>query len=162
MLWVHGTLVDTGIAMHEAYLGPLAADERAAFYREMAVVARVFGVPESVLPRTLVDFEEFRRELIAGGVLAIGADARAVEATVLRPPVPLPLRPAVRAVTLAGIALLPGDVRELYGLRLHPVRNAAVAAGRHSVRSLSLARVLPRVWSADGHGLPLRLLAALG
>ena len=60
MLWVHGTLVDTGIAMHEAYLGPLDANRRAAFYREMSVVARVFGVPESVLPRTLVDFGEFR------------------------------------------------------------------------------------------------------
>jgi uncharacterized protein (DUF2236 family) len=161
MLWVHGTLVDTGIAMHEAYLGRLDADERAAFYREMSVVARVFGVPEFVLPRTLVDFGEFRRELVASGVLCIGTDARAVEATVLRPPVPLPLRPVVGAVTLAGIALLPDDVLDLYGLRLSSMRSAAVAAGRHSVRRLSLARALPRIWSVDGHGLPLRLLAAL-
>jgi uncharacterized protein (DUF2236 family) len=160
MLWVHGTLVDTGIAMHEAYLGPLDADDRAAFYREMSVVARVFGVPAAVLPRTLVDFGEFRRELIASGVLVIGTDARAVEATVLKPPVPLPFRPAVRAVTLAGIALLPEDVRDLYGLRLHPVRRATVTAGRESVRRLSLARALPRIWTADGHGLALRLLAA--
>src|SRR5207253_220526 len=59
MLWVHGTLVDTGIAMHEAYIGPLDRAEREAFYREMSVVARVFGVPASVLPRTLVEFGEF-------------------------------------------------------------------------------------------------------
>jgi uncharacterized protein (DUF2236 family) len=161
MLWVHGTLVDTGIAMHEAYLGPLDADDRAAFYREMSIVSRVFGVPEAVLPRTLVDFDEFRGELLSSGVLCIGADARAVEATVLRPPVPLPLRPVVGAVTLAGIALLPDDVLDLYGLRLSSVRSAAVAAGRHSVRRLSLARALPGIWSADGRGLPLRLLAAL-
>jgi uncharacterized protein (DUF2236 family) len=161
MLWVHGTLVDTGIAMHEAYLGRLDAEERAAFYREMSVVARVFGVPQSVLPRTLLDFGEFRRELVASGVLCIGADARTVEASVLKPPVPLPLRPAVRAVTLAGIALVPDDVLDLYGLRLGSVRNAAVAAGRQSVRRLSLARALPRIWTADGHGLALRLLGAL-
>jgi uncharacterized protein (DUF2236 family) len=161
MLWVHGTLVDTGIAMHEAYLGPLDADDRAAFYREMSVVARVFGVPDAVLPRTLVDFDEFRRELIACGVLCIGADARTVEASVLRPPVPLVVRPAVRAVTLAGIALLPDDVLDLYGLRLGSVRGAAVTAGRESVRRLSLARALPSIWTANGHGLALRLLGAL-
>ncbi|MDX6412438.1 MAG: hypothetical protein QOE91_1954 [Gaiellaceae bacterium] len=160
MLWVHGTLVDTGIAMHEAYLGPLDMDDRAAFYREMSVVARVFGVPASVLPRTLVDFDEFRTELLAGGVLSVGADARAVEATVLRPPVPFLLRPLVREVTLAGIALVPEDVRDLYGLRLNPVRHAATAAGRQSVRRLSLACALPRVWSEDGHGLALRVLSA--
>jgi Uncharacterized protein conserved in bacteria len=161
MLWVHGTLVDTGIAMHEAYLGPLDADERAVFYREMSVVARVFGVPDAVLPRTLVDFGEFRRELIASGVLAIGADARAIAQTVLKPPVPLVLRPGVRALSLAGVALLPDDVRQLYGLRLDPVRNAVLAAGRGSLRKLALPRALPGVWSSSGRGLPLRLLAAL-
>ena len=67
---------------------------------------------------------------VASGVLCIGADARAVEATVLRPPVPLPLRPVVGAVTLAGIALLPDDVLDLYGLRLSSMRSAAVAAGK--------------------------------
>lgn len=162
MLWVHGTLVDTGIAMHEAYLGALGGDDRAAFYRDMSVVARVFGVPESVLPRTLVDFNELRRELVASGVLAIGPDARVVEASVLKPPVPLVLRPAVRAVTLAGIALVPDDVRELYGLRLGARQHAAITAGRTSLRRLSIARALPRVWAGDGHGLALRLLAALG
>jgi uncharacterized protein (DUF2236 family) len=161
MLWVHGTLVDTGIAMHEAYLGPLDPEERAAFYREMSVVARVFGVPESVLPRTLLHFDDLRRDLVARGVLCIGADARTVEASVLKPPVPLVLRPAVRAVALAGIALVPDDVHDLYGLRLGALRNAAVAAGRKSVRRLSLARALPRIWTADGHGLALRLLGAL-
>jgi uncharacterized protein (DUF2236 family) len=78
------------------------------------------------------------------------------------PPVPLSLRPAVRAVALAGIALLPNDVRELYGLRVSATQGAVIAAGRTSLRRLSLARALPRVWSAQGHGLPLRLLAALG
>jgi uncharacterized protein (DUF2236 family) len=162
MLWVHGTLVDTGIAMHEAYLGPLSRDDRAAFYREMSVVARVFGVPEAALPRTLVDFDEFRQDLVARSVLAIGPDARVVELSVLKPPVPLPLRPAVRAVTLAGIALLPDDVRELYGLRLGATRSAVITAARTSLRRLSIARALPRVWAGDGHGLALRLLAALG
>ncbi len=161
MLWVHGTLVDTGIAMHEAYLGPLSADDRAAFYREMSVVARVFGVPASVLPRTLVEFDVFRRELLAAGVLEVGADARTVARTVLRPPVPFLLRPGVRALSLAGVALLPDDVRGLYGLRLDPVRTAFLAAGRVSLKRLALPRVLPKVWSKRGSGLPLRLLDAL-
>ncbi len=161
MLWVHGTLVDTGIAMHEAYIGPLARDEHEAFYREMSVVARVFGVPASVLPRTLVDFDEFRRALLAQGRLAVGADARAVAATVLDPPAPLPLRPGLRALALAGVALLPEDVQKLYDLRLDRARRAVLAAGRGSLRRLALPRALPGVWSRRGGGLPLRLLDAL-
>ena len=79
----------------------------------------------------------------------------------LKPPVPLVLRPGVRALSLAGVALLPEDVRELYGLRLDPVRSAALAAGRISLKRLALPRALPAVWSGTGRGLPLRLLAAL-
>ena len=161
MLWVHGTLVDTGIALHEAYVGRLDRDERKAFYRDMSVVARVFGVPAAVLPRTLVDFDEFRRALIAEGTLAVGADARAVAATVLDPPAPLPLLPGLRALALSGIALLPKDVQELYDLRLDRARRAVLAAGRGSLRRLALPRALPGVWSKGGGGLPLRLLAAL-
>jgi uncharacterized protein (DUF2236 family) len=159
MLWVHGTLVDTGIAMHEAYIGPLARDEREAFYRDMSVVARVFGVPESVLPRTLVEFGELRRVLLGKGHLAVGSDARIVAATVLDPPAPLALRPGLRALALAGLALLPEDVQELYGLRLDLARRAVFAAGRDSLRRLALPRALPGVWSRGR--LPLRLLAAL-
>ena len=161
MLWVHGTLVDTGVAMHEAYIRPLEREEREAFYREMSVVAKVFGVPDSVLPRTLVDFGEFRRALIADGTLCVGEDARAVAATVLDPPAPLALRPGLRALALAGVALLPEDVQELYDLRLDRARRAVLAAGRGSLRRLALPRVLPGVWSQRGGGLPLRLLDAL-
>jgi uncharacterized protein (DUF2236 family) len=161
MLWVHGTLVDTGVAMHEAYIGALSREDREAFYRDMSIVARVFGVPEAVLPRTLVDFDELRRELLADGRLAVGDDARAVAETVLRPPVPFALRPAVRAVTWAGVALLPTDVRELYGLRLPAPRRVVIAASRESLRRLALPRALPGVWTKRGGGLPLRLLHAL-
>ncbi len=161
MLWVHGTLVDTGIAMHEAYIAPLEPEERDAFYRDMSVVAKVFGVPESVLPRTLVDFGEYRRALLAEGTLCIGSDARAVAATVLDPPAPLPLRPGLRALALAGVALLPEDVQELYGLRLDRARRAAFAAGRGSLRRLALPRALPGMWTGRGRGLPLRLLGIL-
>jgi hypothetical protein len=67
----------------------------------------------------------------------------------------------VRAVALSGVALLPGDVRDLYGLSVDPVTRSVFGAGRACSRRLLLAKALPRVWSTDGHGLPLRLLAAL-
>ena len=98
---------------------------------------------------------------LADGKLCVGEDARAVAATVLDPPAPLALRPGLRALALAGVALLPEDVQELYDLRLDRARRAVLAAGRGSLRRLALPRVLPGVWSQRGGGLPLRLLDAL-
>ena len=55
MLWVHATLVETSLAVYGRFVGRLAPDEEEAYYREMALVARVFGLPSSALPATLAD-----------------------------------------------------------------------------------------------------------
>lgn len=161
MLWVHATLVDTGLVMHEAFVGPLSQADREGFYQDMKTVARVFGVPAHVLPERLAGFEAYLRATIAS--LAVGADARAVLEVVLHPPVPLALWPGFRALRPVTVGLLPAELRELYGLRFGGAQRLALGAAEQSARR-ALVRLLPRplrvVRDEHGGGLPLRVLAA--
>lgn len=157
MLWVHSTLVDTGLAMYEAYVRPVAPTLADEFYEQMKTVATVFGVPAEIHPSRLADFRAYQRALIASGEVRVGPDAREVAATVLDPPVPGPLRPALRSLALHSAALLPHELREQYGLRLGVATRAAVYASSRSSR-----RLVPLVPSPlrRTERLPLRLLTA--
>lgn len=161
MLWVHATLVDTGLVMHEAFVGPLSEAEREGFYQDMKTVARVFGTPAHVLPERLADFEAYLRATIAS--LAVGADARAVRAVVLHPPVPLALWPGFRALRPVTVGLLPAELREAYGLRFGRVQRLALETAERSARR-ALVPLLPRplrvVRDEHGGGIPLRVLTA--
>lgn len=157
-LWVHATLVDTGVTMYEAFVRRLRDREREAFYDEMKIVAELFGVPPAVLPPTYAAFREYRRATIER--LRVGDDARAVARTVLSPPVPGALRPFVRSLELVTVGLLPVPLRKQYGLRWTRVHGAALALQSRSVRALlpatpSLLRELE-----PERTIPMRLLAA--
>ena len=141
--WVHSTLVDTGLVMYERCVRRLAQREREEFYEQMTVVAQVFGVPERVLPPTLADFRVYQRDLIESDVLSVGADARAIAETVLQPPVPAALRPAVRTLALLNVGLLPEPLRERYGLGFGRRERALLAASDRVARRL-VVPLLPR------------------
>jgi uncharacterized protein (DUF2236 family) len=157
MLWVHSTLVDTGLVMYETYVGPLEPETAEDFYEEMKVVATLFGVPPDVHPPTLADFRSYQRSSLESGEVRVGPDAWAVAATVLAPPAPLPLRPALRAVAAQGAGLLPPTLREQYGVRWTRADGLALRASSQSCRSL--LPLLPAVLRRTER-LPLRLVAA--
>jgi uncharacterized protein (DUF2236 family) len=135
-LWVHWTLVDTGIAMHETYVGPLSPADQKAFYDEMKVVARVFGLPARVLPETLADFRAYQRRLLEDGTLCVTDAAREVARTILTPPVPAPLRPPLVALARANVGLLPEPLRDQYGLRWTRLDAVGLAASSRAARLL--------------------------
>ncbi len=152
MLWVHSTLVDTGLTLYGLCVRPLEAAAAEEFYAQMQVVAHVFGVPDEVHPRTLADFRRYQREAVESGTVRVGEDARAVAATVLSPPVPLALRLPLATLARQTAGLLPPVLRDQYGLRA-PLPGAA----------FSTRRLLPLVPSPlrRTERLPLRLLAAV-
>jgi len=135
-LWVHSTLVTTGIAMYETYVGPLSPDDREAFYAEMNVVANVFGVPAAALPDTLAELHEYERRLFDDGVLCVTASARKVAQTILSPPVPVPLRPPLVALARANVGLLPEELRAQYGLRWTRLDAVGLAGSARAARAL--------------------------
>jgi uncharacterized protein (DUF2236 family) len=163
MLWVHSTLVDTGIVMHEAFVGRLTDEDRNGFYDDMRLVARLFGVPAGVVPPTLTEFTAYQRRMLASTTLCVGDDAHAVAAAVLHPPAPLPLRPTVMTAGRASVALVPDAIRDHYGLRSSALEQAAIHATAVMVRALVLPR-LParlRLLTDDGRRhAPWQLLTA--
>jgi uncharacterized protein (DUF2236 family) len=149
MLWVHATLVHSSLAVYTRLVAPLTDDEQEQYYREMSLVARIFGTPPDVLPPTLADFREYLDAELAGANLCIGPAARDVAAVILRARAPAPLLPAVPAHRLSTAAILPERLRQEYGLWWSPAHAAALAVAARSLRLvvspllLAASRVAP-------------------
>lgn len=122
--WVHVAEVDSFLAAHDRYgEHPLDANERDAYVRDMAVIARALGVPappESV--RALRDqLHSFRPEL-----RGTAAAREAAQYLLLRPPMPAAARPAYAVLAAAAVSLLPAWARRPLWLPLLPVAEAVV------------------------------------
>jgi uncharacterized protein (DUF2236 family) len=143
LLWVHATLVDTALRVYQRFVGPLAPAERAAYYEQSKVTARLLGVPPAIIPATLAWFEEYVDGTIRGNLLTVGAAGREIAEAVLRPPVALPLRPAFVLTRFLTAGLLPPTVRERYGLQWSPAREHVVDLLASACRGL--LPLLPKV-----------------
>jgi uncharacterized protein (DUF2236 family) len=136
-LWVHGTLVGASLAAYQRFVRRLSPAEQEAYYREMAVVAELFGTPRAVIPRTLADFRDYFLEQLESTEITVTQPARDVAQVILRAPLPAPLRLLVPAHRLSTAALLPTRLRDEYGLRWSPLRAFALPVAARSVRVTS-------------------------
>jgi uncharacterized protein (DUF2236 family) len=134
MLWVHATLVHSSLAVFTRFVARLDAAEEECYYREMAVVAKLFGVPEGVVPATLGEFREYVRAMLGGAELVVTPPARDVAQVILDAPLPAPMRVLVPAHRLSTAWLLGRRLRAGYGLRWSPVHDAALTVAARSVR----------------------------
>jgi uncharacterized protein (DUF2236 family) len=135
LLWVHATLVDSALVVHERFFGTLEESDRDAYVREMGRQAGLFGVPAEILPGSARAFEHYVRETV--GVLEVTDEARALAPPIVQPPVPLSLRPLARFQELVTVGLLPARLREAYGLRWTAVRARAFRASQASIRAVA-------------------------
>jgi len=160
LLWVHTTLLATALTTYEEFLPPLDAMERERFYEESKAVARVLGLTDSDLPGDFAAFQDYYNGMIEGLTLSLTPTARALAGQVIHPPISWFPRIAGDALSVATAALLPGQIRDLYGLRWGPRRRFAwrllrrslkeslpfmpnvVRAGRHARRGERRARMV--------------------
>lgn len=143
LMWILATLVDSGIVVHERYVGRLTRDERDAYWQDYRVFGRLFGLREDEMPETIEDFDQYLRGMLAGGDLHVSEEARRTAVQiVLKPPVPLHLRPLLEYANFATVGLLPREIRRLYGFRWDPARGLALRGGQEYARRLLLP-VLP-------------------
>ncbi len=172
-LWVHATLVDSTMAVADAWLEPLSLERRASYYAETLPIGRAFGVPDALLPSDVMAFEGYVAAMLAAdGPVRVSPIARDLAGVILRPPLaplapllPVPtaaarsvlarVPPATYAWTLwPSVGLLPRSVRDDYGLAWgvrEQVVSAWLVAGFRAWRPLLPAsfRQMPKALAAD-------------
>lgn len=134
MLWVHATLVQASLSVYQRFVRTLSAEDQERYYQEMAVVARLFGTPTAVIPRSLADFSDYFTAQLAGDTITVTSPAREVAAVILEAPLPPPMRLLVPAHRLATAGLLPPGLRREYGLRWSRLDQLALPLAARSVR----------------------------
>jgi uncharacterized protein (DUF2236 family) len=152
MLWVHATLIEASLAASNRLMRPLSADEAERYYREMALVARIFGLQAAALPPTLRAFGDYMRTQLAGPHITVTEPGRRIAAVILRAPLPPPLHMIRPAHRLATAALLPPRLRAEYGLSWGPGRAAALTLAARSTRAVAAPLFIAAERFSPGRG----------
>ena len=142
LMWVHATIVDTTLTMFPLYISELSIDEQQRYYREMKIVAKMFGVPYSCQPKDIDDFAQYMIDTLASKEITVTKPARDISEKVLNPKLPwgLPLRagPAWFGVRTATAAMLPICLRDEYGMNWDPVRAGLMHVSSFWIKSFLL------------------------
>ncbi|UGS39236.1 oxygenase MpaB family protein [Capillimicrobium parvum] len=146
LLWILAALANSALVVYERYVSSLSRDERNAYWTDYRVIGSLFGLADAEMPDTIEELEAYWRDMVGGGDLFVGDEARELAIRiVLRPPVPLRARPLLELANQITIGLLPGRVRAMYGLRWDPLRGLAVRGGAEYVKRLVVPLLPPRL-----------------
>jgi uncharacterized protein (DUF2236 family) len=146
LLWIVACLVDSAVLVYERYVTALTPAERDAYWRDYRVVGRLFGLRDADMPASWSEFEAYMNGMLASGDLHVTPTARAVGIeVVLRPPVPLKVRPLVELANFITVGLLPADIRRGYGFRWDPARAIVLRGGAEYAKRV-LVPLLPPGW----------------
>lgn len=142
LLWVHATLIDSALATYAAFVGPLSASEREAYYQEAKLIGGLLGLANSRYPGGMPEFQAYLARMLGGGELHVDERARELARAVLRPSIQRVPPPVFRPLEAITAGLLPGSLRLDYELRWGRLERMEFAAARTALpRAL---RVLPR------------------
>lgn len=121
--WVHATLTDTSLMVHDLVLTPLSENERERYFAESRRLGGLFGIPRERQPTDWAGFSAYVEAMLSSDMLTVGPEAREIAGR-LFDGASFPLRtPAwYRAVTAQ---LLPPRLREAYGLPYGPAERRA-------------------------------------
>lgn len=156
MLWVHATLVAASLTVYQRFVRALSPEDQERYYREMALVARLFGTPAAVIPPSLAQFRDYFAAELRSETIAVTAPATSVAAVILEAPLPAPMRVLVPAHRLSTAGLLPQRLRDEYGLPWSRLHDGAL---RVAARSLRLTAT-PTLYAASRFAPLPRELAA--
>jgi uncharacterized protein (DUF2236 family) len=134
MLWVHATLVHASLAAYQRFEHTLSRGDQERYYREMALVAELFGTPAGVIPASLAGLRAYFATQIGSDTISVTEPAREIADAVLRAQLPGPMRMLSPAHRLATTALLPPRIRSEYGLHLPVLQRPLLTVAGHSLR----------------------------
>jgi len=143
LLWILAAIVDSSLLVYDKYVARLSRDERDAYWQDYKLIGTLFGLREAEMPADVDGFDAYMADMLASGDLHITPRARELALQiVMRPPVPLHMRPLLELANQITVGLLPADIRRGYGLRWDPARSVALHGGAEYVRRV-LVPLLP-------------------
>ena len=137
LLWVHAALVDSALLFEELTVGELDEEGRQRFHEEQMLVAELLLLPRERIPPTVPELRAYIDGVVESGILRITDGARTVAALFRDPPREAEWRPVLPLVARWAFGTLPSTLREAYGVRSGPARQAGL---RGSLRALRLVR----------------------
>ena len=152
LLWVHATLIDAGMVAYDNFARPLSPHEAKQYYEESKTLARLFEIPESLVPDSLADFQAYMHAMLTGDQIAIGANACLLANEILYPS-PWIMRPAGPLFRLITAGLLP-ELREAYGLSWNQRREKRFKLAVSAIRTVrpfvpAPLRIVPHARAAE-------------
>lgn len=133
-LWILLTAWHSVLYAYERYgPGRLSAEDEARYWAECAIAAELQTCDPADVPRTregVRDYFERMRPHLVGSEIARTAMNHLLRAEVMLPPMPWPLRPGARFLTMllrkATLATMPRWMREMSGLRQSRLTDALI------------------------------------
>src|SRR5713101_6099970 len=117
LLWVHIVFVDSMLTAYKTFVGPLSEAACEQYWQESCRYARLLGLTDATLPASYAAVQQYIREALASGEIAIGPAAHFIAQKVLYPSMPWLRKPLWMIVRLITVGQLPSDIRQAYGLR---------------------------------------------
>jgi uncharacterized protein (DUF2236 family) len=116
LLWVHIAFVDSILTAYKTFVGPLSEAACEQYWQESCRYARLLGLTDRTLSASYAAVQQYMRNVLASGEIAIGPAAHFIAQKVLYPPMPRWRRPLWAIVRLITVGQLPADIRQAYGL----------------------------------------------
>jgi uncharacterized protein (DUF2236 family) len=151
LLWVHNCAVDSLLSTARRAGLPLSDEDADTYVREQMAAARLVGVPEELVPRTVADLEEYFERIRPE--LALTPAASDGVRRLFVPPMKgwvqmlTPARPAWGTFVSLGFATLPAWARQMFSMPGFALTDAAATAALRAFRTALLAVPERARWS---------------
>jgi uncharacterized protein (DUF2236 family) len=157
LMWVHATLLATAVEMHELLVRPLSREEKCEYYEESKRFARLFGIPDRVLPADWNAFDDYYRRMLDSDVIRVGRPARELAGFLFASPKPW-LKPLFGWLEVMTAGFLPPRLRGDFGFEYGPLERVVFDASVAAIRP-SYARLPARLRHSPAYIAACRRLA---
>lgn len=135
LLWVHATLIDTWILCYTLFVGTLSWTEQETYYQESKEIAHLLGLIPEKMPNSIDDLNEYIDDMLSSGKLVATLQARQIAHQLLFPPAHLLFRPVMHLNLQLTNALLPQQIREVFGIEWTARRQAIFDMSARGMRA---------------------------
>ena len=136
LLWVHATLIDTWIQCYTLFVGTLTWIEQETYYQESKEIAHLLGLIPEKMPHSIDDLNEYIDDMLNSGKLVATPQARQIAQQLLFPPALLLFRPLMHLNLQLTNALLPQQIREVFGIEWNARRQAIFDMSARGMRAI--------------------------